>query len=367
MSRLHITLVGGQTAPVYWGIADANPDKVVLIYSDQTLEEANRIYNELSIECEIRKFHPVDLNDIYTKAEKCLKDFSTAESITINVGGGTKPWSVAFTRVFEHQPNTQIVYVDQNNQIWDLINRTNHPAVFDMDVQFRLYGNPLTKYQNYADYTPQDQEMIAGIREIRAFNNIDFNEITGYLYKHTNQTRYSTESGSSIEWDVESKSYRCRFVQKNGRQMTKTFGSPNIRQLLLNTGWFEYEVATLLAKWNKTKEIRMNCIFPATQGGPKNEVDLIVNTGTKLLFVECKTKIFNETDIDKFSSAVKNYGGMGSKALFVTDVPMSEKANEKCRDNGIMTFSLQNSMFGLSAEKMLFMMLDRELFNINAK
>lgn len=38
MSRVHITLVGGQPAPVYHGIVATKPDKVVFIYSDDSQE-----------------------------------------------------------------------------------------------------------------------------------------------------------------------------------------------------------------------------------------------------------------------------------------------------------------------------------------
>jgi len=367
MAKIHITLVGGQTAPVYLGIIDANPDKVILIYSDQTEDQANRIYSEMKVECELRKFHPVDLNAIEKSVTKCVNDFGQAETVTINVGGGTKPWSIFFYEHFKNLENAKILYIDQNNMIWDLKNRTNHEVVFDMDVQFRLYGNPLTDYKNILEYTDADKQSINQIRQLREFNFRDFNEIAVYLYNHSNETKFLTKTGSSMEWMAEMKEFRCVMIKSNGKQVIKTLKSPHIRSLLLNTGWFEYEIAVLLSTWKFAKEIRMNCIFPTTDGSPKNEVDIIVNTGTKLLFVECKTKIFNETDIDKFSAAVKNYGGMGSKAIFITDSPMSEKAIEKCNDHGIMTFSLQNSMLGLSVEKILFMLLERELFNINPK
>lgn len=72
----------------------------------------------------------------------------------------------------------------------------------------------------------------------------------------------------------------------------------------------------------------MNVEFPYKNNLPKNEIDIIVNTGDKLLFVECKTRICDNTNIDKFSAAVKNYGGMASKALFVSNMPMDDKPIE---------------------------------------
>ena len=109
----------------------------------------------------------------------------------------------------------------------------------------------------------------------------------------------------------------------------------------------------------------MNCVFPFRNNVAKNEVDIIINTGTKPLFVECKTQIQNTTDIDKFASVIKNYGGMGSKGIFITDAKMSDAAKQKCNDHHILMYSLSDEHMGMTNEKALSIKLDSELFNIN--
>lgn len=111
----------------------------------------------------------------------------------------------------------------------------------------------------------------------------------------------------------------------------------------------------------------MNCKFPYKKDVDKNETDIVINTGSKVLFVECKTQINNITDIDKFRSVIKNYGGMGSKGLFVTNAKMTDIAKAKCEEHGILSFSLQDSHLGLTEEKSLQLLLESELFNINTK
>jgi hypothetical protein len=102
------------------------------------------------------------------------------------------------------------------------------------------------------------------------------------------------------------------------------------------------------------------------KGVDKNEVDILVNTGTKVLFVECKTQITNTVDVDKFANDIKKYGGSGSEGLFVTDAPMNEVAIKKCEESGILGFSLQGVKL-FSPEKALMMLLDSEIGRINAK
>lgn len=367
MSKIHITLVGGQTAPVYLGILDANPDRVVLIHSDQTMDEANRIYSEISIDTELRKFDPVDLNDIHRKVETCASDFASAEQISINISGGTKPWSIEFYHVFNKLSNASIVYIDQNNRIWNMRSRKSKQVSFDMDMQFRLYGNALTEFIKFDDYTIEDKISCAEIRKLYQFNSYDFMNLSKTLAEQADEDKVVLFGASQLHWLKPFTKLYIELKNKAGKTLTKTLESAHLSQLMYNTGWFEFEIAVMLSGWKYAKELRLNCIFPTTDGSPKNEVDIIVNTGTKLLFVECKTKIYNETDIDKFASAVKVYGGLGSKALFITDVAMSDKALEKCNDNGIMTLSLANNLWRVPANKLLFEMLDKELFNINAK
>jgi len=367
MAKIHIALVGGQTAPVYLGIVDANPDKVVLIYSNQTEEEANRIYAQLNVDCELKKFDPVDLNKIENSISALIKQLKTTDLVSINLGGGTKPWSILFYEHFKSMENTFLFFMDQNNLVWDLKTHAKHEVAFDMDMQFKLYGNPLTDYKKFTDYTADDKNLIVQIRKIREFNYQDFNFITEYLYRYPHETSKESSGGSSIHWLPTEKAFRCSMKNKKGKELNLTLKSEHARSLLLNTGWFEFEIAQILSNWKFTKEIRLNCLFPAASSSPKNEIDIIINTGTKLLFVECKTQIKNETDIDKFASAVKVYGGLGSKALFITDITMSDKAREKCADHGIMTFSLDVNIFNFPLDKMIFAMLESELFNINAK
>ena len=68
-----------------------------------------------------------------------------------------------------------------------------------------------------------------------------------------------------------------------------------------------------------------------------------MNLGSRLLFVECKTQISNTTDIDKFKTAVDNFGGTGCLKLFVSYYTMLPNTREKCRDCNIMCFSIDDA------------------------
>lgn len=366
MAKVHITLVGGYTTPVYQGIIYSNPDKVVFIYSHESRDAVILLKDEIAVPSEMRLFHPVELDEIERKVKLCAKQFEQDE-VCINISSGTKAWAYCFIREFADKPNASLLYVDQNALLWDLKENTSQKVHFDMEAQFRLRGNPLTRFKRFADYNDEDMKVLHKIEELRSFSPGDFNMLTDMFENNTNQTEQTLPNGSYLQWDKRSRSFSMCLRKNDGRNNCHILSSPNVRQLLLNTGWFEYKIAKMLSEWDKSREIRLNCEFFAKTNAPKNEVDIIIDVGNKVLFVECKTKLTKPTVIDKFRSVVTSYGGMSSKAIFITDEPMNNTAKEKCKGHNILTFSLKEPHLNMSNEQALFLLLDSELFNINTK
>jgi hypothetical protein len=366
MTKIHIALVGGQAAPVYNGIVYTDPDRVIMIHSDESITQAERIKSEINIPCELCRTDPVNMYDIEQKALIYAEKYKK-ESISINISSGTKLWTYFFTKTFGQLLNTEIFYIDQNNCIWNLTHKTTEIIEFNTNVHFRLYGAPLVNYIPFSSYTEDDISVIEKIEELRKFHYVDFNRLTDLFEKQTNLTEKTLLSGSYLRWDKNNKTFNVFLKRNSGMSINKSLHSLNVRSLLLNSGWFEYKVALFISKWDKCREIIMNCKFLAKTNAPKNEVDIIVNTGTKFLFVECKTQISKINEIDKFNSVVKNYGGMGSKALFVTDAQMPDTAKEKCKEYNILSFSLQEKHLNMENDQALSFLLNKELFNINIK
>lgn len=375
MAKIHITLVGGQPVPVYYCIKALNPEKIIYIYSDKSEQEYNILLSVLDIPHEGISLDPVQPDIIEKECSRLAERFKNDE-VTINISSGTKPWSYFFAQVFDQYSNASIVYIDQNNVLWDFTQRTTKTIDFDMFMNFKLYNNELKYYTPFTDYTDEDKKAAEKLEEIRGFEFNEFNELFASLnpqnaHKLKNQKHdtFKTKRGSFVEWTKEkglSEISIC-LIKKNGKKLEKRIRSPHAINLAFNSGWFEYKVACLLAKWDKAKAIYMNCIFPTMKNVSKNEVDIIVNTGTKVLFVECKTQILNSTDIDKFSTVIRTFGGMGSKRLFVTQEKMNENAESKCKEQNIITFSFANSNMNIPTEKVLALLLDNELYNINSK
>lgn len=383
MANVHIALVGGQTYPVYLGIAESSPDRVILVHSESSLAEAQRIAAEFKgsgIPFVYEHCDPVNVKQVLDKTRMMAKIMSDDDHYTINLTSGTKVWSILFHEVFASKPNVKFIYVDQSCSIYDLSNGDSRQgAPIDTDRVFRLNDTSALSYLDFNDLTNDDIKVLGAIKRLIHSNWTAFNALTVLntpdKQQRLKQHQGSAEhKGSSLSWDRDANTATLSLMRRDGRLVEKTLSSSHLFSLLLNTGWFEAEVARHLSQWKHSHEVRMNVKFPYVEGNPKNEIDVIVNTGNRLMFVECKTQIHTLTDLDKFSKAVRNYGGTGCHALFATYGPMTNEAAEKCRDNDIIPFSFKDTLDASHEEdkrgvitRALHQLLDERLFTINKK
>lgn len=353
--KIHISLVGKETVPVYMGIVEAEPDEVILIHSSNTKTECDRISSVLSPNIKVRckEFDPVDLNKIFFSLNKLrrnlLDKINEEDKISLNLVGGTKFWSLAFYSVFNSMDNVSINLVDQQNCLWNFKTQTSIQLTPLLDIQkiFELNGNPSPKYIPFTNYTKEDFSVVKQVEKVRNTNIKDFNDLTIFTKSQKNESdkkenEITLTSGAKLTWRKPDYA-QLTLLKHKSKPIITELQSPHAVAVVMNSHWFELKIAKLLSNIYSKENIYMNCIFRDINNSPLNEVDIIINTGNKLLFVECKTQITNATDIDKFSTVVENYGGKSSKALFITDATMREHVIRKCEKFNIAHFSLQDT------------------------
>lgn len=386
MSKVHITLIGGQAMPVFIGIKESEASSYVLIHSNRTNNTADVIESyikEGKPQSSTRKvmMESSDIVMIKTGMTELLEAYKDCE-VEANVTSGTKPWSIALAMSAAEYKNLVLLYIDQNCRIFnysDLTEKTIDYIEGGISQILKYNLNQSQSHNDFDSYTQEDYTLVDRIKATRKKYLRIFNKLTIPNKKNNNPVRFSNQlvdqiydpdSGSEIYWDRrpgKPQKVRLSFHDKFGGENEFVFTSPHAFDLVTSSGWFEYEVAAMFKSWSKCKEIWMNVKFPYKNNNPKNEIDVIVNTGVKLLFIECKTQIFDNTDIDKFAAAVKNYGGIGTKSLFITMEPMSELTVEKCATNGVISYSMLNEKHCPNGKKRLFGILDNTLFDSNTK
>ncbi len=350
MKKIHISLVGGQPIPVYIGIKEnGQANTVVLVCSAQSNVEAERIKAQFpKREFQIKECSPTNLQQIENLALNLREQYNDCE-VTINLTSGTKLWALSFYQVFNELESVHFIYVDQTNQLTDLKTKEIRRCDIDISTRFELYGTPLKDYRSINEYTSADFDVMRKVERIRKVNKKAFTEMTNKITHaelEADGAITDDNSGSTLEWTYLPKLAKMAL---NGSKATKVekFESEHVFDILFHAGWFELKVAGVLRKTlPEARDIRMNGMFVDSDGLAKNEFDIIVDCGTRLIFVECKTMIFDTTDIDKFSSALRNFSGTSSSGLFVTYERPNEYtkdryqlAMEKCRDNDIQTFN----------------------------
>lgn len=353
MAKVHISLVGGQPTPVYQGVILTKPDKVILICSAETAAVAKTIQAKLA---ELKYYNVLieHLSVEYTSVIRERVNFIFEnyvfpdDELSMNLISGAKIWSLTFLELCS-QKDAHIFCISQNGKVLNIRGTSEMETVdFDMFTQFALLSNPLAKYHRYADYSTIDEQNAKTIKKLYA--NSVFQKMlkrvkedvqqryagNNYAFAKTDQ---SIEIGENqyLEWHADEKVFS---ISLNDTEYYEVSGQFAV-DMLLNTAWFEFEIAKMMAELYSAENVYTNCRFSSSNGEDKNEVDVIVNTGQKLLFIECKTQVTRITDIDKFASVVKTYGGTGSKALFVTLAPMKNTCLEKCKDNRISAINIE--------------------------
>lgn len=350
--HVQIALVGGQPTPVYQGIIHLHPNQVVLVCSENSRKVADDIRRQLPFyedkDIGIFEISDINLEAMYKTAELIEQAMPKGITLSLNLSGGMKLWSIIFNNVFRRKRRScHSFFIGQNGTFFDLKNKTSGTKVdFDMDAQFKILGHEIDSYTPLSDYDSDDFEVHNKVMDW-AFSNEhheNLKKLTSEFYKTYKDKFHDTlfdkahkiseKTGNYLEWNPSTNTFDGQL----SREEVIHLSSPHVAHILLNTGWFELYVARMIAKIYPENQISLNCVFKTKKDSIKNEIDIIVKTENKLIFVECKTQIKTITDVDKFRSVVRNFGGLGSKPLFVTNSKMKPDAKEKCEDYDITCF-----------------------------
>ena len=359
MKHTHITFVGGQSLPVYLGIKNfEHIDCLIFIHSSQTKRQAEHLGSLVQVaEIQYIPCSSENFIGIEQKAQQLLEAHHE-EEVSINLTGGVKPWGLIFSKVFARHPHLECIYVDQNNKVTQLSDYSTKSISIPVEMRFRVNQTDLPTYRSLSEYTDADFDDVRRLEKLRRVDFSAFHALTNATKKPWKQQRQGElhpEKGNKdayLAWDKEEHRIEISLYNNKGEEVLEEFTGPHAFETVFNHAWFEIKTALELRKISKVKEIWVNCVFKASTNVAKNEIDIIADMGTKLYFVECKTMVYDTTDIDKFARAMRNYSGLGSKGLFATlDTPSEKRgsvyklAEEKCEDNRIAMFN-----FGLKKQ-----------------
>lgn len=341
--RHQIILVGGQLLPVFVGIKEFSPDFIHFIVSSESKGNLKSLKNVLSATpfteyvCD-----PYDFNSIRNVAMEILDCIGLDSTIQFNLTSGTKIMFLAAQSLIQERQVSGF-YINQNDTLITLPSYYERPLVCKMKTNdfIELSGHKIIKSTRLSDLPKEDLFSSILIHDF-ANKNRNYNLIQTYFRKHYLDSKLKIpETGTAnISKELTFNWAKKSIDVTSGNDVVLSVESSSIRNLFFYGGWWELIVAEQISQWKGIDELLIQCELPfkADDRTLKSEIDILVNLGRRLFFVECKSGNVKQEDINKMKVIKDTYGGIISKSILVSRFRPSKTISEKCMELNIEVF-----------------------------
>jgi hypothetical protein len=358
MSKILINLIGKETIPNYHAYKEIKPDILIQVYSDFSKKASNilssmvkpNITELVAIECDGWNF--LDLLEKLRINIKLLPN----DQLFVNVTGGTKLMALPVYEFAKEQlPEVEVklFYTTTNSEIvWFL--EKNHVERLQTKLSIQelisLQNQKINQSYSFNETYKKFKDHLLVIEEQLSKNSSPWNKFLKYVNQHIRiDEENKNQSLLKVSETLNSKQELFYFkIEKTeveilyqGESWLK-FNLPETEVLwfLINAGWFELMVANKLVETYPDHEILLNVVFNfrSNQKLVRNEVDVLMCDGNKLIFVECKSGNIRSKDIDAIKIRKEVYGGLIGDSILVGRYPLnstSKHLKEKIKEYGI--------------------------------
>ena len=293
-------------------------------------------------------FVQVEAYDILSTMTECERIHSMFDKedteFLYNITGGTKIMALGAYRIAINN-NASIIYTNSKEYI-DL--NTYETKLLSCHLSneaiFKLQGQELKSYTKWDN--SKEHENIISSRNIRTF-------IISHYYEYKELSDHFRQN-PIIPDSYQSRSLSYLFrdgqlqIEKEGEVILSIY-NPNAKDLLFRGRWWECLVAEAISNWsNGQYEIWHSVVFESVnssnliqQNAPliKNEVDILINIGNTIIFVECKSGALTQNEVFKMDYVKKTYGSDKSKSVLITFRPLYKDIMEKTIESRISVIS----------------------------
>lgn len=334
-----IVLLGGQLLPVYIGALERKPQVIHILYTKETVRLKTRLVKQFSgIQIFDYQTDPYNFDSIQ---ETVTNIICNNEDVTfeLNLTCGTKLMALASQQVFETLDCFRF-YIDQNQNIIDLSNGTKFKisSTISTKVFLSLSGHNTFSSSTLKSFNKEELKLASSIFELRKNKSG-----IGELFKLFRTLKVDSESECfsfnnskyEISWNKNNLSVKAPRFSLNAK-------GKNAFKILTTGLWWELIISMAVNDWNSAKEILMSVAIKSNENMSidKNEIDILINTGQNVFFIECKSGNITQSDLNKIRTVSKLYGGISSKSILISFYKPKDHLIEKCRDLGIEIFYL---------------------------
>lgn len=337
MKKIHITLLGKETLPIYYLVSKNDYDMVYILATDQNKPLAKRLKTVLIAENIVCKIVVVDAFDVRSTITACEDIHSLLEDtdqVVYNITGGTKLMAIgAYNVAIAH--GSKVIYTNSDSLV-DLTTFEKAPLDISIDSKtiFALQGQDLKEYTLYT----HSAEKLKCSEDIMSFNKNN-----GKLFSQLRKL-YDEYHSCGMAFNRYPQTGTPVFEHKGNRIQIWANGSTALditckdsMPLIFEGRWWETLVAEAISQWSNGRfEVWQNVKFgprnPDLKILDKNEIDILVNTGNKLLFVECKSGKITQDNINKMSVIRQTYGSDKSMSVLISYHPIQTDLAEKAHE-----------------------------------
>ena len=334
-----ISLLGGQILPIYWGIIEKLPDVVHVFYTKETrnnLKSIKQVFPRIAFET--YQVEPYDYTGIKELTEKIIFDHQDY-NFQLNLTSGTKVMALACQTVFSTL-EFDVFYIDQKHRIFNLSDEDFSQVTNSINVKtfLELSGHRKFTSSKLSSFNNSELNLAKQIFDLTKTNS-GINKVFKFVRQNCsdieNERHFSRKlnNGDRIDW----KNNQLTLSIKN---QEVNCNSKHAFKIVFAGLWWELVIADTTKSWKRSIEQLLNVDIEtkSTQGISKNEIDIVLNTGKNLIFIECKSGNVNQSDINKIRAVKRLYGGVSSKSILVCRYSPRKELLEKCADLGIDVF-----------------------------
>lgn len=355
--KILINLIGGQPAPNVIAFKEVGADKIVNVYSKESVKQHKNIC--ISIGQNSSEDHiitdPFNYEMNLQLAEDILDSHSVGNELVLNFTGGTKIMSIAFVRTFIER-GLRCIYIDSENHSvleidTDKSQQKSLNSRLTINEYFRIHG------QEFEDNQINDLKSKIGVQELTDYLFLNLNDkILDLCKKSSAKCKGKDRSGMKTSASYAKSSYSLSIDAKNVKLIFKSEKDNRIFELagfgslkFFNGGWYEEKLYTHFKNSNIFDEVKTNVrIDLPGQKIPKNELDVVAIKDDTLYIFECKAGSVTQDSINKLR-AIKELFGRYAKVILVSYFPV----NQPVLLAKIREFKIQHIIFNKNITEMI--------------
>lgn len=344
--KILISLVSKEVLPAYYSIAEFKPDKIYLIGTNESTDGMRRVASIAQKigsvnQCKVNAYDIVGCRNV---CEDIHKENGDECEYIYNLTLGTKTMAFgAMSCALSHKDNARMVYTTPAECLnIETFEKTPLTCKLTFEQMFDLQGQKLIEHNEYA-YNNIRTECSKDIRTFIRDYPKSYKKLSKEyeLYRRIRPDFVDKDTAFIRQGNVTSVEYKD----------VEVFSADikDLNQLLFEGRWWETLVANATAQWSDNRfEIWTSVKFEPKEiknnmgKKVKNEIDVLVNLGTTMLFVECKSGKVTQDNISKLNYVRQVYGSYQSKAVIVSLYTLDVDLHEKAKENNIDIIEARN-------------------------